>query len=92
MIILYIILAGLLYIYFDFTITMQKNILGSIVLSNNKKIFHSIMIWIIPFLWYYLFKDFIISKTETMTKDKRDKLLKKESGGFYESKKGIWGG
>jgi hypothetical protein len=50
------------------------------------------MIWVIPFLWYYLFKDFIVSKTETMTKDRRDQLLKKKSGGFYESNKGIWGG
>lgn len=90
MIILYIISAAVLYIYIDFTLTMQNNINKSLILSRRSKVFHSIMTWCIPFLWYYVFKVFIISNIETMTKEKRDKLLKKR-GGFYESGKGMWG-
>lgn len=90
MIFLYILLAAVLYIYIDFTLTMQKNINKSIILGRKSKVFHSIMIWCIPFLWYYVFKVFIISNTEIMTKDKRDKLNRKR-GGFHESGKGIWG-
>jgi len=53
------------------------------------KIFHIVMVWLIPFLWYYLVKGFIISNMRTMTKEERDRLSAK-SGGFRESGKGMY--
>ena len=48
------------------------------------------MVWLLPFLWYYVFKGFIIHDTGVMTKEKREKLTRKKAGGFHESGKGMF--
>ena len=72
------------------TLQMTRNINASPILSSRNKVFHIVMVWLIPFLWYYLVKGFIISNMKTMTKEERDRLSAK-SGGFRESAKGMYG-
>ncbi len=69
---------------------MYKTIQKSIVLSRRGKLIHSIMICLVPFGWYALFKSIIEYKSETMTRSKRAKL-NRGKGNFYESGKGIHG-
>ena len=69
---------------------MTRNINASPILSSRNKVFHIVIVWLIPFLWYYLVKGFIISNMKTMTKEERDRLGAK-SGGFRESGKGMYG-
>lgn len=85
---LIILIVFLIYIYK--TSKMYKTIQKSIILSDRGKLIHSIMIWLIPFLWYALFKDLIEHKSRTMTKRRREKLSKGK-GSFYESRKGFHG-
>lgn len=54
------------------TISLQKNIL----LTTTQKVLNGIVIWIIPFLLYFMIKDLINQKFEVMTKKQRDKLQK----------------
>lgn len=56
------------------------------------KAFHILMIWLLPFLWYYWNKQKYIVKTQIMTKRRRQKLLDFENSGFNESGKGAYGG
>ena len=51
--------------------------MSNIVLTKKQKILNSILIWLIPFVWYYLVKDLIANDIEVMTKKRRDQLLKK---------------
>ncbi len=74
----------------SFTLKITRNIKASFILSDRNKKLHIVMVWLIPFLWYYLVKDFIISNMKTMTKEERDRLNGK-NGSFYESGKGIYG-
>ena len=87
----YIILILLFLLYLIYTINAQRKIISTINLNTKKKIVHSILIWVIPFLWYYLIKDLITIDKGPMTKRKRDKLAKQKRGGFYESGKGMYG-
>lgn len=89
MIYIYIILGGLIYIYLYYTWYATNNILNSLLLSKNRKRLHIIMVWLLPFLWYYVFIGFIIHNTGVMTKEKREKLARKNAGGFHESGKGM---
>jgi len=74
----------------NFTLQMTRNIKVSPILSDRNKKLHIVMVWLIPFLWYYLVKGFIISNMKTMTKEERDRLNGK-NGNFYESGKGMYG-
>lgn len=85
---LIILIVFLIYIYK--TSKMYKTIQKSIILSDRGKLIHSIMIWLIPFWWYALFKDLIEHKSRTMTKRRRGKLSKGK-GSFYESRKSFHG-
>lgn len=87
-IIISIILVALHIIY---TLKAQSVISSALVLTKKQKVINSILIWLIPFVWYFLIKDFIIIDQRIMTKKRREKLRKKEERFFYESEKGIWG-
>ena len=89
-VILYLFLLIVIYFYVDFTLQMTRNIKVSPILSDRNEILHIVMVWLIPFLWYYLVKGFIISNMKTMTKEERDRLNSK-NGNFYESGKGMYG-
>lgn len=87
----YILLIILVLIYFYYTFRLQLKINSNILLSKKQKVLNSILIWIIPYIWYHIVKDLITPDDRIMTKRKRNKLIKKKSGGFYESGKGITG-
>ena len=84
-----LVILVLIYLYYTFRIQLKIN--SNILLSKKQKVLNSILIWIIPFIWYNLVKDLITPDDRIMTKQKRDKLIKKKGGGFYESGKGITG-
>lgn len=67
-------------IYIIPTIKYSKKILESNKLNSSQKIINSIMIWLIPYLWYWLIKG-LLQPTETMTKNK----LKIDKSNYYES-------
>jgi len=85
----YIALIIVFLLYLICSIRGQLKVNSSIVLTRKQKIWNSILLWLIPFLWYYMSKDIINPDNGVMTKKKRDKLLKKDAGGFYESGKGF---
>lgn len=74
-----------------YTLVIQRKIILNIDLSPKQKTIHSILIWLIPFLWYYLVKDLMKTDKGPMTRSKRDKLKKDMNGGFYESGVGTSG-
>ena len=84
--ILLIILGGIHLIY---TIRIQRKVSASILLNRKQKILNTVMIWLIPYIWYQLIKNLIHPNYEIMTKTKREQLKNKKGGGFYESGKGI---
>ncbi|MDO6739441.1 hypothetical protein [Wenyingzhuangia sp. 2_MG-2023] len=86
-----IILYAIIVIYLIFNFFTLRKILKNKVLTSIQKLINSIMIFIIPFIWYFLISELLDDKVETMTKTKRDKLRKKKRGGFYESGIGING-
>lgn len=50
----------------------------------GQKIFHSVMLFVIPFVWYYMIKDLLEHKLEVMTKEKRDKIRERNYSQFYD--------
>lgn len=89
---LYLFISGLLVIYVLFSILVSKKINDSSLIHKNQKTIHTVMVWLIPFAWYFLVKDILFSvNNKTMTKTKRKKLNNKKSNDFYESNKGIKG-
>lgn len=86
----YFVFFALLLIYILFTGFVTKKISRSTVIHKNQKTIHIILVWLVPFIWYYLVKDILFSfNNETMTKTKRKKLNFKKSNDFYESNKGL---
>lgn len=89
--ILYVILVAIIaYVYVSKTYTYSLVIYTSFHLNNKQKIVHCVMVWLLPFVWYYLFKDIYTHTNAAMTKDVRDKMNAKQ-GGFTESNTGING-
>ena len=74
------------FVYIYFTYKFQIVILKTNMLNSNQKKINSILIWLIPFLWFWLIKGFI-KPSKTITKKDRDK----KKGSFYESGIGISG-
>jgi len=85
---LIILVTGVVYVYVSKTYTYSIVIFTSLVLNEKQKFSHCILVWLIPFLWFYMFKDFYANTNNTMTKDIRDKKNGKR-GGFTESNIGI---
>jgi len=85
-----ILLICLIIAYFAYTSYAQVKILKSIKLDSKRKLLNSVMIWIIPFIWYSLFKGLIISDNQILTKKKRDRLIRKDrkanKSGFHGSR------
>ena len=46
-------------IHFYFSLKFSKKIYQYIGYSKNRKIIHIILVWFLPFIWYYLIKDLI---------------------------------
>ena len=78
-----ILLTVLVIIYIKATLGYWYKIKASNRIGAKGKGFHLLFIWLIPFVWYGLVKDFI-KPTEVMTKSKR----KLDTSTFYESGKG----
>jgi len=68
----YSILFLLVILYLIYTIRYIKKIRNNILFSKRLKIFHGIMIWLIPFLWIFLIENF------TKTASGSYKIEKKE--------------
>lgn len=79
--------------YLFVSIKSQAALLKSIYFSNQQKFFHSLLIWLLPFLWYIMADDFLKPDDRVMTKPLRDELQERqaEDGSFYESGIGIFG-
>jgi len=75
-----IFLFTVLLIYFYVTIKAQRKINSTILLTKKQKIINSILIWLIPFLWYFLIEHLIKVDSSVMTKKKRAVLIKKNAG------------
>lgn len=80
----YIFLVIIILIYIYYTLKFHSKIWNSPMLNKSQKRINIFMIWIMPFVWYYLIKG-IIKPSRIMTKKDR----KKRKGQFYESGIGI---
>ena len=87
----YILLSILCLVHIIYTYRIQLKVNSSTLLNKKQKVFNSVLIWLIPFFWYYVVKESITIDQSVMTKSKRDQLNKKENAGFYESGKGMLG-
>jgi|GEM_PF-2506326 len=45
-------------IYFVYTIRFSKELKKNILFSKKLRVFHLLMIWLMPFLWIFVIKDF----------------------------------
>jgi len=75
--IIYIFLVLIFIVYLFRTVKAQKKITQNKVLTKTQKVLNSILIWILPFAWYYIIKEMIEDDFVIMTKKKRDELLVK---------------
>jgi len=81
----YILLLLLIGIYILNTIRAQIDIIKNEALDSKRRIINSILMWIIPFFWYFIINDLIKVDNENMTKEKRDKLLRYDENNNYRS-------
>ena len=74
-------------IYFIYTLNfaIKFNRMNTIF-SDNQKLIHNFLIWIIPFFWIMVIKT-TLKPTPGSSKFKKSK----QDAGFYESGIGIWG-
>lgn len=72
-------IAIAVFIYLSFTLKFQLIIYNNKVLDKRQKVLNSIMIWIIPFMWFFIIRKLITMDYRIMTKKQRDKLQRKES-------------
>ena len=79
-----IFLIILLIAYLYFTNRFRIIITNSSMLTKQQKLINLIMIWVFPFIWFWLIKE-IIEPSKTITKKDRDK----KTGSFYESGIGV---
>jgi len=68
----YSIIILLAFFYLIYTVRYLKKIRSNILFSKRLKLFHGIMIWLIPFLWIFLIENF------TKTASGSYKIEKKE--------------
>lgn len=62
------------------------------MLTKKQKVLNHILIWLFPFGWYFIAKDFFNPNTEIMVKNRRSKIHKKKNNGnFYERGSGMFG-
>jgi len=86
-----IVLLLLLFIHLGTSSYYQTQIIKGDALSKSQKVLNSILVWIIPVLWFQLIKDLLMHKTVVITKKKREQIRKKsDQAHFYDSKQG-WG-
>jgi hypothetical protein len=83
-----IFLFTLLLLYFYITIKAQRKINSTNLLTKKQKNINSIMIWLLPFIWYYLIKHIIKSDDSIMTKAKR-KTMRKSAGFSGDGSSGV---
>ena len=72
------ILTGLFYIYNSIKGIIL--IFKSRVLTTTQKVVNSVLTVSIPFIWFYLLKDFLTVETPVVTKEIRDKRRKENIG------------
>jgi hypothetical protein len=77
---IYLLIIPFLLIHYYFGNHFQNRILNTAVFTNRQKRIHILLIWILPFFWFWLIKG-LIKPTEIMTKDKR----KIDKSSFHES-------
>jgi hypothetical protein len=82
----YVILCIIVLLYLVRTFRYALIFKNNTYFSGRKKIFHSIMIWLVPFLWINLLKSFLTPIYGSASYRKR----KFDSTGYYESEIGIW--
>jgi len=71
-------------IYFYVSINSQRKIKSTILLTKKQKLINSILVWLIPFIWFFLIKHLIKSDDSIMTRGKR-KVLNKKNAEFSGS-------
>jgi hypothetical protein len=82
-----IFLSFILIAYLYFSIKTQKKILKYHVFNRQQKIIHSILVWLLPFIWGYVLRA-VMNPTPgsaEMYNKRQD-----QQPHFYESKKGFW--
>jgi hypothetical protein len=73
-------------VYFIYTLSFAiKFNRTNTVFSDNQRLLHNFLIWIIPFIWI------MIIKTMTIPTPGSGKFKKAKPSGFYESGIGIFG-
>ena len=77
-IIIYIIILGF-FIHLYFGIKFERRIKESVMLGQTQKNSSILMIWVLPFFWFWMSKG-ILEPSGTMTKEKR----KLDKSSFYE--------
>lgn len=80
----YVIIVIFILLHYYFTSNYHNRIRNTPVFNNTQKNIHIVLIWIIPFIWFWIIKG-IITPSETMTKHKR----KTDITNYYESGKGV---
>jgi hypothetical protein len=73
------------YVAFTLNFAIQFN-KTDVYFTENQKIVHNVLIWLIPFFWILIIKSFT-KPTPGSSKSKKAK----PDAGFYESGIGIWG-
>jgi len=79
----YIFIGGILFFYFIYTIMYAFTLKKNPFFRGRRKIFHMIMIWLVPFLWIMFLKDFfkpIPGSYHFKNKKDRDPFTEKHEG------------
>ncbi|MFI5219482.1 MAG: hypothetical protein ACHQNT_08320 [Bacteroidia bacterium] len=85
-----IFLALILLVYLYFSIKIQRRILKYHVFTRNQKIIHSILVWLLPFIWGFILTA-ILKKPLPGSAEFFEERNNHDSG-YYESGTGHLGG
>lgn len=67
--------------YVVFTLHAQIRIMYANVLSANQKLINSLLIWLIPFFWFFVVRVFLKKDFKTITKKDRDQMQRRQDSG-----------
>ncbi|MNJ89093.1 hypothetical protein D3C87_66540 [compost metagenome] len=81
----YLIVLGL---YLWLTIYTSLKISRSIVLSGKQKLINGILNALFPGIWFYLASPILFPKDKIITRDEREKMIRKETGSRLENNRG----
>ncbi|BDD09300.1 hypothetical protein FUAX_17320 [Fulvitalea axinellae] len=78
--------------YIPFSLWASYRTFKMVTLSSVQKRINFVLLWLIPFAWYWVLKNIAgVNTNKVMTKENRKRLQNHDDSGFHESGEGMKG-